>query len=115
MILAAFVFVLPAFASEDQRKISSGIESESCVIYKSPGRVFDIEIVATVNGGYAVLYDMYIQGGATEDATGELAKSEIREATAYNSKHVNFGHNGIKFEKGIYLILNDATAIVHYH
>lgn len=114
MILASLVFVPAATASEAQRKISSDIEESSAVIYKYPGRVYDIEVIATSNAGYAILFDLDVREDGTVNITGAKAVSEIREATAYNSKHVSFGESGIKFDKGIYLYLLNATAIVHY-
>jgi len=112
MILAAFVLISPAIANDSQRKTSTGRQTASYSIATSPGTVYDIEVVVTTNGGYAVLFD----SASTEPGVaGDGQISEIREATAFNSKHVNFGQYGLKFYKGLYLYLNNATANVYYH
>lgn len=106
-----FIFLFCAslsFADNAQRKTSTGRLTSSQVIKSTPGTVYDVEIVATAAGGYAVVFD-----SATSATGTELV--ELREATQNNSKHANLGSDGIKAHQGIYLFLNNAEAIVYYH
>ena len=49
------------------------------------------------------------------DLPNKKSLAEAREATQYNSKHIEIGPNGIEAYEGIYLYLSNATAIVHYY
>lgn len=71
--------------------------------------IYGVEIVATAAGGYAVIFD-----SADANYTGKTELIELREATQYNSNHIDLG-DGVKANNGIYLYLNNATAIVHYY
>lgn len=93
-----------------QRKISTGIKSTSAQITTVPSIIYDIEIIATAANGYAVIFD-----SENNDLTGKTELVELREATQYNSKHATLGAEGIKAGKGIYLYLNNATAILYYY
>lgn|SRR3990167_2327341 len=97
------------YASEVQRKISSGTLDSSTVVLAEHGTLYDLEIVATAAGGYATVFD-----SSDSDTSGDTEAAEAREATQYNSKHINFGVEGIKMHEGIFVYLNNATAIVHY-
>jgi len=108
VLILSFIIVSPCMANDSQRKVSSGRKTASASITTVSSILYDIEIIATVNGGYASVYDT---SGSLVAGTHLV---EIREATAFNSKHVNLGEFGIKAYNGIYLFLNDATAILHY-
>lgn len=100
------------FANDSQRKVSTGELTSSQVIKASSGVIYDIEIVATTAAGYAVVFDSAV-GNPIDGTTKKLA--EVREATQYNSKHVNLGEFGVKAYKGISLYLENATAIITYY
>lgn len=110
LALAILLIGGSSFADNAQRKISTGVLSTSQSITTVPGTIYDVEIVATAAGGYAVLFD-----SENNDLTGKKELVELREASQSNSKHANLGESGILAYKGIYLYLNNATAIVYYY
>ena len=109
VLVLLFVTTL-AIAKDSQRKISTGKLSSSAVIVDTPAVIYDVEVVATSANGYAVLFD-----SSTADMSGKKEMVEIKEGVSGNSKHVNLGEYGIKTDNGIYLFVNNATAIVYYH
>ena len=116
VILLALVALLiggNSFADNAQRKISTGILTTSQSISTVPGTVYALEVFATAANGFATVFDY--AGSSISDLPNEKSLVEDREATQYNSKHIDLGSEGIKAYKGIYIYLSNATAIVHYY
>lgn len=101
-----------AFASDAQRKISTGRKTANEVIKTTSGVIYDIEIVATAANGYAVVFD---SASTNPGVAGDKQLVEVSEATQYNGQHVNLGTEGIKAYKGLSLYLKDASAIIYYY
>ena len=109
LIICVLISTNLVIASEAQRKISSGDLSSSTLVLAESGRIYDIEIIATAAGGYATVFD-----SENNNTSGKTKLIELREATQNNSKHANLGEDGLRANRGIYVFLNDATAIIHY-
>ena len=65
--------------------------------------------ICETNTRYAIIYD-----SSDATTTGDSIVAEVSEATQYESKYISFGEAGIKVYKGIYLLLSNARAVVHY-
>ena len=98
-----------AFASDAQRKLSSGLEESSVVIKSSAGKAYGITAIATAANGYATVYD-----SSTASTSNDTVLFEIQGATQNDSK-TERDEEGINAYEGIYLELNDAKAIVYYY
>ncbi len=112
-ILAVLVMLSSqAFASEQQRKISSdGLTAGTGTVVKSTaGVLYDVEIMATGSNAWVAVYD-YENKNSPQ---GGVKLVEVGEATSGNSKHINLGADGINARRGITVWTNNATAIVHY-
>ena len=114
ILLIAFLLISSAsFADNSQRKISSGAITESQSIKSSAGTVYGLYVEATAANGYAVIVDY--AGSTIADLPSYNELVEAREATQFNSKFVNIEEDGIKAYNGIYLYLQNATAVVYYY
>lgn len=102
-----------SFAADAQRKISTGILSTSQSITTVPSTVYALEVFATAANGFATVFDY--SGSSMSDLPNKKSLVEGREATQYNSKHIDLGPEGIQAYEGIYVYLSNATAIIHYY
>jgi len=107
------IFSQISLADDSQRKISTGVLTTSQSIKAVPGTVYALEVFATAANGFATVFDY--AGSSMADLPNEKSLVEAREATQYNSKHIELGADGIQAYKGIYVYLSNATAIVHYY
>jgi len=98
-----------AFASDAQRKLSSGLLTSSQSIKTSAGKIYGMTIIATQANGQGVLID-----SSSSTITGKKVLMEITEATQYDSESER-DQEGINAYEGIFLDLCNAKAIIYYY
>lgn len=104
------VFLSNASASDRQRMLSSGIETESAVLINQDATLYGVQIMATTAPGFVLVYD-----SDDTTTTGDVQLIEISESTLHNSKYLDLGEHGIKAREGLYFYLYNASAIFYYY
>lgn len=97
------------FAGDEQRQVSSGIESASASIKTSAGTVYGLTLVADTSPAYATIYD-----SSSSSTSGKTVLMEITESTQYDTSYQRW-KKGIKAYEGIYLEMGNGKAIVYYY
>lgn len=113
IFLSLALIATTSYADNAQRKRSSGRVPSSASVTTTPATIYSIEVLATGSNGLAIVMDY----NTSINPSGNDSKiiAEVGEPTTGSSKFVKFGEDGIKANRGIYLYLSNATAIVHYY